>query len=122
MPYFNVDPIYPGFDAELSVQYSAEFAEAQSLATGTIAAQIRATEDSDTVLFDATTDGSTLIRTINDDNSVTLTINVPLATTTAWSALEQVVFDFVRVDGSAKRIVSGGVWIWPIDRAVSRSV
>ena len=55
MLYFEVEPIYIGFDAEISVEFHEEYAVPAGLATETISAEIRATVSSETVLFTATT-------------------------------------------------------------------
>jgi len=117
---FPVEPIAPGYDASLPIAFPNDFADAVSLEAGALVAQFRARVDSDTPLFTARTEDTTI--TIARGVAGTLvTVQVPASATANMAPDTSVVFDFVRIDGAVRDHVPG-LWRWPVRKAVTRDV
>lgn len=115
-----VEPIAPGYDAEIAILYPNDFADAVGLGSGDLVAEVRADVDSAVVLFTARTSDNTI--TIDrgaDETEVTMLL--PASATAGMTPDTSVAFDFMRIAMGVRDPVPG-LWRWPVRRRVTRDV
>lgn len=113
----DVEPIRPGYEASIRLQFPADFYAAW-FAAGRLVAQFRSALPSPVMLFEADSDDGTIVR---DTGARSIRIVLPADATAPMDGSSQVVFDFVRVAGAARTPIPGRV-LWPVLRTVTRDV
>lgn len=114
----NVEPIRPGYEGPpIRIRYSAEFYAAESLGSGRLVAQFRASLAGD-VLFTADSQDGTIAREGDD----TIVVTIPAASSGVFADLATAIFDFVRIGADGVRRVVPGRWSWPVKLPVTRDV
>jgi hypothetical protein len=112
----NVMPIYPGYDATITIRYAQDFWDACELGTGRLVAHFRERVESALIATADSASGS--IERVEEDKEITIRLT---AAQTAQMASHSVVFDFIRVDGATKTPIPGR-WQWPVLVTVTRNV
>ncbi|HAE27014.1 MULTISPECIES: hypothetical protein [Hyphomonas] len=115
-----VEPIAPGYDANLSITYPNAFVDAELMDSGELVAQFRKNINDDTAIFTARTDDLTIARTRGAEETEVV-VKLPASATSQMEPDTSVVFDFIRIDGAEKTVIPGR-WRWPVRKAVTRDV
>ena len=115
-----VEPIQPGYEARLRINYPNEYADPADLENAALVAQFRATVDADAVLFEARSDAGA-ITIARGAEMTTVTLVIPAESTAEMAPDTDVVFDLVRMEGPEPDVIPG-IWHWPVRKAVTRNV
>ena len=111
----NVRPIWPGYEASLTISYGDAFWVAEQLDTGRLVAQFRQKVMGE-VLAIADSDAGTITRP--SARALKLVI---VGDDTAKMSERAVYFDLIRISGEAKTPIPGR-WQWPVRSRVTRDV
>ncbi|MER8786892.1 hypothetical protein NKH71_03325 [Mesorhizobium sp. M0983] len=112
----DVEPIRPGYDFEMRLQFPQDLWDAEQIGSGRLVAQFRSAVPGP-VLFEA----DTLDLTIQREAPRTLAFFLSEAATRPMDVSTIVVFDIARIDGTDSRMVLDKV-IWPVLTTVTRDV
>ncbi|MER8427837.1 hypothetical protein [Mesorhizobium sp. M1403] len=112
----DVEPIRPGYDFQMRLQFPQDLWDAEQIGSGRLVAQFRAAVPGP-VLFEA----DTLDLTIQREAPRTLAFFLSEDATKPFVASTIIVFDIARLDGDDRSIVLDKV-IWPVLETVTRDV
>ncbi len=113
----QVSPILAGYDSKILIKFSQRAWQVMGLDNGRLVSQFRTEIDAEEVLHEADSDDNTIER--NPDEHMIM-ITVPGSASRNWEH-RAVVFDLVRMEGTAFQAVPG-IWRWPVRQRVTRDV
>ena len=108
---FNVIPIVRGDEETIAINFAAVDASKFGLAANDLKAEFRRSARSSTIFYTADSRDETILRTVNDDKSVTLNIIIPAAMTAQFSSGGAHFAVFSRA--SPPWVKVPGDWTWP---------